>query len=141
MGRINYSKVLIGGVVAGIVFLLMDFVGMYVTGFDWQAWVARYGLTEPPMAIYIVMDIIFGIMLVWMYAAIRPRFGAGARTALIVAAFFWVFFGLIYYSFTALGMFTQGEYLRMAAWGAVTVAAAALAGAWLYKEDAGTVAV
>ena len=42
------------------------------------------------MASYIVMDLVLGILLVWTYAAIRPRFGPGVKTAVYAAFLFWI---------------------------------------------------
>lgn len=140
MGNINWSKVLIGGVVAGILFLVFDYLGMLVMGFDMEAWAAAHSLVQPPMWVFIFWDIVLGIMAVWLYAAIRPRFGAGVRTAAIAAAFIWLFFTLTWGGFSAMGLFEQNEFLKMAAWGIIQVFAATLAGAWLYKEGEGAAA-
>lgn len=37
-----------------------------------------------------VLDLLEGISIIWLYAAIRPRYGAGAKTA-VIAAFAWWF--------------------------------------------------
>lgn len=135
MGKINYGRVVLGGIVAGIVFLVLDFVGMQIIPFDWEAFVAQYNLTNPPMALWVVMDIIYGILVVWLYAAIRPRFGPGVKTAIIAAIWVWIFFGAVYYGFTAMGMFPMNAFLAMAGWGLVQVIAATVAGAWMYREE------
>lgn len=134
MGNINNSRVLIGGLVAGIVFLVLDFAGMYVTGIDYEAWGTAHGLTQPPMWFFIAWDILLGIMVVWLYAAIRPRFGPGARTALLVAGFVWLLVTMIFASFTYMGLFESDDFVKMAAWGVVQCVVATLAGAWLYRE-------
>lgn len=134
MGNINYSKVLIGGVVAGVLLLALDFLGMMLMGFDMEAWAALHSLTEPSVGVFIAIDIVLGIMIVWLYAAIRPRFGPGWRTAAIAAAFMWLFFAVMYFGFHMMGLFTQGDYTKMALWGIIPVFAATFAGAWLYRE-------
>ncbi|CAN5663913.1 hypothetical protein BH23GEM1_BH23GEM1_02230 [soil metagenome] len=137
MGNIDYSKVLIGGLVAGIVFFALDFLGYMIMGMDMDAWLARHSLHEPPMWVFIVMDILYGMLIVWLYAAIRPRFGPGPKTAAIAAAFTWLFFALTYFGLHMMGLFTQGDYMMMAAWGFVMALGAAMAGAWVYKESEG----
>jgi hypothetical protein len=141
VGKINYGRVVIGGIAAAVVFAVTDWVGMQLLGFDWEGWAARFNLTMPPIATMIVTWLLLGILAVWLYAAIRPRFGAGMRTAVIAAVFLWVMFGLIYWGFAAMGMWTMGEYGRMAAWGLVQTLAAVGIGAWLYKEDGGALSV
>lgn len=140
MSNINYSKVLIGGVVAGVLFFALHWLGLMILGMDMDAWLAAHSLHEPPMWVFILIDILLGIMAVWLYAAIRPRFGAGARTAAIAAAFMWFLFALIYFGLHMMALFTPGDYMKMAAWGLVQVFVATLAGAWLYREGVGDTA-
>lgn len=140
MGNINYSKVLMGGLVAGILFFALHFLGFMILGMDMDAWLAAHSLHEPAMWVFIVTDILLGVMAVWLYAAIRPRFGPGARTAAIAAAFMWFFFCLEYFGFHMMGLFTQGDYTKMALWGVVQVFVATFAGAWLYREGVGDTA-
>ena len=140
MSNINYSKVLIGGVVAGGLFFALCWLGLMILGMDMDAWLAAHSLHEPPMWVFIVIDILLGIMAVWLYAAIRPRFGPGAKTAAIAAAFMWFLFALTYFGLHMMALFTQGDYMKMAAWGLVQVFVATLAGAWLYREGEGDTA-
>lgn len=140
MGNINYSKVLMGGLVAGILFFALDWLGFMILGMDMEAWAAAHALREPNMAVFVVIDLLLGIMAVWLYAAIRPRFGPGAKTAAIAAAFMWFFFALVYFGFHMMALFTQGDYMKMALWGVVQVFVATFAGAWLYREGVGDTA-
>lgn len=135
VGKINYGRVVLGGVVAGIVFLLMDFVGMQILPFDWMAWMAERGLTEPPMATWIVMDLVIGILAIWLYAAIRPRFGAGVQTAVIAAVWLWLLLCTIQWAPTAMGLWPMSAYWGMVGWGIVQTIASVVAGAWVYKEE------
>lgn len=137
MGKINYGRVVLGGIVAGIVFLALDFAGMYILPFDWDAWIAQYNLTMPSMALWVVMDILFGILAVWLYAAIRPRFSPGVKTAVIAGVFLWLFGAIMWYGFAAMGMFEMNAYLAMAGWSLVQMIVATTAGAWMYKEEGG----
>lgn len=140
MDKINYSKVLIGGIVAGLLFLGFDVLGFMVMNMDMEAWLAQHALQEPPMWVFYVTDILFGLLAVWLYAAIRPRFGPGWQTAAIAAAFIWFFLSLAYFGFHMMGLFTQGDYMMMAGWWLIGVFVATLAGAWLYKEGEGAAA-
>lgn len=135
MGKINYSRVLIGGFVAGLLFLGFDVLGFMLMNMDMDAWLARHSLHEPPMWVFYVTDILFGFLAVWLYAAIRPRFGPGWKTAAIAAAFIWFFFTLAYFGFHMMGLFTQGDYTMMAGWWLIGVFVSTLAGAWLYREE------
>lgn len=134
MGKINYSRVLIGGIAAGILLLAFDMIGMPVLGFDMEAWATAHNLTQPSMAVWAISSLLFGVLIAWLYAAIRPRFGAGWKTAAIAAAFVWAFFTVVYGTLTAWGLYTQAEMLKFAAWGVIQVFVATYAAAWLYKE-------
>src|SRR6185503_14982122 len=89
----NIKKVVIGGIVAGVVMNVIDFVtNTYIFGARMKAEADAFkpGLSDQMMGgsaivSYIVMDFVLGIALVWTYAAIRPRFGPGLRTATFAA--------------------------------------------------------
>ena len=42
MGKINYNRVLIGVIVAGIIFLLLDVLGFMLMNMDMEAWLTRH---------------------------------------------------------------------------------------------------
>ena len=78
---------------------------------------------------------VLGLILVWIYAAIRPRFGPGPKTALRAAFVVW----LLAHVTVSLALGTM-DYCPddlvtySAIWAAVTTSIGALAGAWIYKE-------
>ena len=90
---INTKKVLLGGLAAGVVLNVIDFVtNTYILAAQMKAAADAFkpGLSERMMTgsavtSYIVMDFVLGVLLVWTYAAIRPRFGPGVRTAIYAA--------------------------------------------------------
>jgi hypothetical protein len=75
--------------------------------------------------------------MVWLYAAIRPRYGAGPKTAMLAGFVVWA---LAYASSNAamvfLHLFPLGLMLAATAVGLVETVVAGLAGAALYKEGA-----
>jgi hypothetical protein len=80
--------------------------------------------------------LVLGIVIVLGYAAIRPRFGAGPKTAIIAALFAW--FGIYVYSGIINGMLfgiPMSTILMLIGWGLVEYVLATLAGAALYKES------
>lgn len=99
MGKINVPKVVIGGLVAGFVLNVIDFVTFGVVLKDQMA-AAMQALGKPPVADsqipwFVAVDFVAGIGLVWLYAAMRPRFGAGPGTAAKVGVAGWFFGGLL----------------------------------------------
>lgn len=85
MGKINLQKVLIGGVIAGVVLNVVDFVLYGVVLKDQMAAamtaLGKQPMTNAQMPWFIFLDFVAGVFLVWLYAAVRPRFGAGPATA------------------------------------------------------------
>ena len=97
MGKINLQKVLIGGLIAGLVLNVIDFV-MY--GMVMKAQVAAAMHTTDAMVPWFVfLDFVAGVFLVWLYAAMRPRFGAGPATAVKAGLAMWFAAGLLQTAF------------------------------------------
>lgn len=139
MGKINLGRVILGGLLAGIVVNIGEFIlNEPILGEQWAA--AMASLNRPPIggsaiAWFIVMGFVLGIVLVWLYAAIRPRFGAGPKTAIIAGLAVWFFAWLWGFSSTAvMGLLPDRLVAITIVWGLVEVCIASLAGAWLYKE-------
>jgi hypothetical protein len=140
MGRINIGRVLLGGIVAGIV---SDALGYLVDGIllepRWTDGMLALGHSEfsPDQWIWFnLLGILGGIVLIWIYAAIRPRFGAGVGTALLAGLAVWVVGALIpNLSFMWFGgLFAKHltAYTTAGALGEILIGA--VAGAALYKE-------
>ena len=142
---INRSRVFIGGLAAGVVLNVIDFVSnMYLLKDRMTSEMnsVAAALSEKMMsgsnaAGFIIMDFLLGILMVWMYAAVRPRMGPGPRTAMVVAGFFWIIGAIFYWPWTAVGLMTTQTYAMAGAVQVVNVGLAAWVGAMLYKEDEG----
>ncbi|HEX3533027.1 MAG TPA: hypothetical protein VHT23_02330 [Gemmatimonadaceae bacterium] len=140
---INTKKVLIGGIVAGVVMNVVDFAVHFLLGARMKAesdafkpGMADAMMTGSAMATSIILDLLLGIALVWTYAAIRPRFGPGLRTATYAALLFWVLASIFYSGYMQMGMMSTGLWWSFAFLGFVNFFLSAWAGAKLYSEDA-----
>jgi hypothetical protein len=72
---------------------------------------------------------------VWTYAAIRPRFGGGPKTALYAALLTWVTgYVLVDITPTIMGVFPMSMTWMLIGVGLLEIVLATLAGAWLYRE-------
>jgi hypothetical protein len=139
---INTQKVLIGGFVAGVVMNAIDFVvNGYLLAARMKAETDAFkpGLSDQMMqgkAIvgYIVMDFILAFALVWTYAAIRPRFGPGIRTASYAALLFWILTLVFTSGYMHMGMMSMGLWSTFAVIGLVNYLLSAWAGAKFYTE-------
>jgi len=142
MGKINLGRVIVAGIVAGIV---ADILGFVVDGVllapQWTAGFKALGRTDfsPTALIWInLLGILGGIALIWIYAAIRPRFGPGPMTAVLAGVAFWII-GFLLPNLTFMyfgGLFPARLSLLTTFGGVVEIVIAALAGAALYKESA-----
>jgi len=139
MGTINTGRVILGGLLAGLVVNIGEYLFHEVVVKEQEtASLQTMNLPAPgpyTIAIFIALGFTVGIAMVWLYAAIRPRYGAGVKTAICAAMFVWFFAwafpGLGQY---ILGMFTQKLIVMTLAWGLVELTVASVAGAWLYRE-------
>lgn len=142
MASINTGKVVTGGLVAGVVANAVDFVtNNYVLAADWQAWATAHNidpavLTSGVVATtWIVVDFLLGILLVWTYAAMRPRFGPGVHTALLAGLVIYLASTLVIFGFAQMGMMTMTMFVKGSIAAVVAVFGAAVAGAAMYKEE------
>ncbi|MGD0522747.1 MAG: hypothetical protein ABSA48_15930 [Terracidiphilus sp.] len=140
MGKINLGRVLIGGVVAGIVYDILSYlVDGVLLAPRWAAGMTALGHTDfssNQIIAFNVLGLVLGIALVWIYAAIRPRFGAGVKTAICAGVAVWVV-GVLLPNLGFMwipGLFSRHLTAYTTAGGLVEVVIASIAGAALYKE-------
>jgi hypothetical protein len=142
MAKMSTSRILLGGIVAGIV---ADTIGYIVDGkllaSDWSDGMAALGHGELSKTQFLSLDvlgIVTGIVLIWIYAALLPRFGPGAFTALYAAVAVWTVGVLIPdLSFMWItGLFPNHHLVaETAAGGLVELVVGGICGAILYKDQ------
>lgn len=144
MGKINMGRVIIGGLVAGLVMNVSEAVlhaGVLASDGaklleDWK----RLGLEldiRPSLLFWLIgITFVLGILAVWTYAAIRPRFGAGPKTALCAGLAVWAMSYLYAGVYIDAGIVVMPPKLTWlpVAWGLVEIPVATLLGAWVYRE-------
>ena len=138
----NVGGIIKGGLLAGLVINLGEIVLNQVLVADsWEGVQAVIGFerTAADIAILVLMGFLIGIAGVWLYAAARPRLGAGPETAFRIGLVVW-FFAWFWQnvSFMTLGDLFPTELLLISTvWTLVETPLAIMAGAWLYSEAGG----
>ncbi|MEK7329794.1 MAG: hypothetical protein AAB113_03235 [Candidatus Eisenbacteria bacterium] len=140
MGKINWGRVVLGGLLAGVIINLSEYVlNTIVLAKDLAAAMSALGKGPEAMAagipLWIVWSFVMGLGGVWLYAAIRPRFGAGPKTAAIAGLALWVIAYLTFgIAMKAMDVMTDKINCISLVWGLVECQIALQLGAWSYKE-------
>lgn len=140
---INTSKVVVGGLAAGLVMNVGGFLvqGMLLGERMMADMVAAApslegkGESGAIIAARVVTQFVIGILLVWLYAAMRPRFGPGMKTAALAAFVIWLCGFLFYMDWLYLGLMSAAMYAMVSVAMVVTLLVAAWVGGALYKEE------
>ena len=139
MGGINLGRVILGGLLAGLVINIGETIlNVVVLAQAMEDVLKARNLPVvggPAIGGFVFFAFILGIATVWLYAAIRPRFGAGARTAIIAGLAVW-YFAYFYRASanTLMGMYPAKLAAVGVVWGLVEICLASIAGAWMYTE-------
>ena len=142
MGKINWGRVMLGGLLAGLVMNISEAAlhgGML--GKEAADLFQSLGVADSAQAWQMISLIaatfVIGIAAVWLYAAIRPRYGAGPKTAVCAGLAVWVLTHLwsgVYLGAGFAGVITPKLAWLPVVWGFFEAPIGTLAGAWLYKE-------
>ncbi len=143
MGKINCTRVLIGGLIAGVVLNVLFFAAWEpLVGRSLSAALLALGHpmqeTAGTTVLMIVLGFLMGIVAIWLYAAIRPRYGAGPGTAALAGVAAGLLSGVfpdIAWGLT-LRLIPAGVWVGDAVFSVVAMVIATLLGAWVYKEQA-----
>jgi hypothetical protein len=139
MASMNHGRIVAGGLAAGFVMNVIDAVvnGILLA----EKWDAEMTALNPAVAAqaaspvgWIIYDFAAGILLVWLYAAIRPRYGPGPGTALFAGFMIWLITHLAFSSFVFLGLFSLSLVAATGAGGLVAALAGGYVGGFLYRE-------
>ena len=138
---INTGKVLTGGLLAGLVMNVLDTTFNFTVLLDDSKAMAERLHLNPAVATdfsysipWIVIDFVLGLVIVWNYAAMRPRFGPGVKTAVLAGLVPWLSVSAVLCGFASIGVFTETMIVKSSFFALVSVLAGGLSGAWAYKE-------
>lgn len=139
MGKINYGRVFLGGIVAGLIVNVGEFVASMIFAGQYENMMTDLGLSPPSgsaMIAFTIYGFIWAILGLWLYAAIRPRYGPGPKTAMCAASAVWFFsyLGPLFMD-SMMGIVPANLAIIGAIWGLVELNVAFVAGAYFYKEE------
>jgi hypothetical protein len=140
MNNINFGRALLGGLLAGLVLNIGEFLlNEVVLGKQMEEFFRKVQVPPPGgsfIALAVIMTFILGIVLVVLYALIRSRLGPGPKTAVIAALIMW--FGVYLYTGIINGVLLAIPLKLIVigmVWGLVEYIIGAIAGAWYYRES------
>lgn len=140
MGKTNVARVILGGLLAGLILNIFEYVlNGVVFASQWDAFEKMLGRQMRPGAIpfFVVATFVMGIGVVWLYAVARPRLGPGPKAATLTGIAFWFFAYAIPAADSVVAGLGPGRLTVMVT--VILLAGAILAsicGAWLYTEAA-----
>jgi len=143
---INVSKVVVGGLAAGVVGNIVGYVAfgmllaprMQADAVAVAPQLQGRGMSGGAIATTVIGTFVIGFLLVWLYAAIRPRFGPGPKTAIIAGLAVWVTGIVFHVDWLLTGLMSSTTYAMAVIAGLVQLLASSWIGAMLYKEDVAT---
>jgi hypothetical protein len=141
MGKANWKRVFLGGLVAGFVFIILESAVLAIYLEDY--WISvleslntNYQVTTVSQGLFIFNNLISAILAVWLYSAIRPRYGAGPKTAVIAGIAVWIMRILLpAVAYGSTGLFPVKLLVIEDILSLIICIVGTLAGAWVYKEQ------
>lgn len=142
MPKLNWSRIIIGGLIAAVICFLTDgFFHESVVRADWESVYAGLGAREPTenagsMVYFAIFELGRGFISIFLYALMRQPFKPGPKTAVLAGIVAWLAF-----SVTGPAQFIPLEFYSHALWGKVaafqlvTTIVATIAGAAIYKDS------
>ena len=145
MGKINWGRVVLGGIFSGVVFIVLSAASAALFAGHRALQTAAHalrpsttGIATPVFVISVIL--ILGMLMTWWYAAVRPFFGAGLKTAAMTGLAMWltaIWLGVVGFAFKSLAMgepyaLPPGPMLPVLY--LVIMVASTIAGAWLYQD-------
>jgi MFS family permease len=131
--------VILGGLAAGVIINVSEFLlNGVILQKDMEAAVSALNrqMGGAELAMFTAWAFLIGIFAVWLYAAIRPRYGAGPRTAIIAGFAVWCL-GYLLAAVTPLALkrFPASIMAIGLVVGLIEVIVGTLVGAKIYREE------
>jgi hypothetical protein len=138
---IKVGRLLTAGLVAGLIMNACDFViNNFLLADAWQRLAQSRNVDLATMggpgalAMFIAIDLALGLLIVWIYAGIRPRFGPGRTTGIMAALTVFAAEALVMAEFAG-WLFPWDLYIRSNTLLLISTLAGGIGGAWAYSEE------
>lgn len=141
MNKIKVSRLLLSAFVTLVIAIGLDFLveGIIASQLAVGNLVAEWNLTWIPSlkpwhwAVSILISAVNCIWIMWLYAALRPMFGVGIKTALLTSAFALVFIASFVTDVTNIGLFPTHIAVIELVYELIELPIAVIAGARVYE--------
>jgi hypothetical protein len=143
MGKVNWARVFLGGLLSWLTMNVLTVPAWFIVAKQWTALMKTMGRSFPTpglAAVWILVTFVLGMVSIWLYAAIRPRYGPGPKTAALVGLVVLVILGLadaIWISLAPAALLEPvptGLIVKCVVCWLVIIPVATIVGAWPYKE-------
>jgi len=135
----NIGRILLGGVIAGLVINVVEWVvhGLLLKERWEQAMkeLGRGAFGVRAIILFWIVGFAYGIALAWLYAMIRPRYGAGPKTAIWAGLYLWLVASLlVVVSFSPMRLWPTNLTIIAVIVSLVEFLVAGLVAGYLYRE-------
>ena len=142
MKKIRIGKVALAALVASLVFLFVELVlegsVRLIFGISEVEMMREANIPIPSGTIYYVLTILYlylvCALIMWVYAAIRPRFRDHMGAALAASLVFWLFAFLFVVNYSNVGLYPLKFALLGMGFNLVEIPLATMGGALVYRE-------
>ncbi len=133
MGGINWRRVFTCGSGAGLAWSFLSVPILILFGGEIIEAVPRPLVTVGRIGSF-TLNVVAGIWAVWLYAAIRPRYGAGPKTAAIAGFSWWLIATIATWQWVDLGFIRFRGLVGLMIASLPTLIAVTMVGGWSYQE-------
>jgi len=141
MKKINLGRLVLAGLVAGFAFIFVEIIVEGSMHFFFRISEAKFYLEAFEMrksgVLFHILNLgilfVICILIMWVYAAIRPRFSSRGITAIVASLIFWLFAFLFTANHVNLGIFPPMSFIGLA-FNLIELPVAVIVGSLIYRE-------
>ena len=134
---INTKKVFIGGIITGMILNIIDAPNSaLIAGPKINQFLLSHSITSNPLvpAYFFPFHILYGIMIVWTYAAFIPHFGHGRKNAFYATLLLLLTTRFMAFGFVVMGLLPLTIFLILSITMVIGSIIGGLIGCWYYSR-------